>query len=143
MLFSHQVQLFRNSTPWTVAHPARLSMGFPRQEYWSGLPFPAPRDLPNPGMESMSPALRVDSLPLRHQGSHVPILIPCQNFLLFYVLQGTRILKSWGLSGEERFLYRTGPPASEKSSSRSLDTFKVKVKVSQSCLTLCNSRPEY
>ena len=35
--------------PWTVAHQAPLSMGFPRQEYWSGLPFPSPRDLPNPG----------------------------------------------------------------------------------------------
>ena len=37
-------------TPWTVAHQAPLAMGFPRQEYWSGLPFPAPGDLPDPGM---------------------------------------------------------------------------------------------
>ena len=42
--------------PWTVARPAPLSMGFPRQEYWSGLPFPSPGDLPNPGIEPMSPA---------------------------------------------------------------------------------------
>ena len=131
------------ATPWTVACPARLSMAFPRQEYWSGLPFPSPGDLPNPGMETMSPASQVNSLPLRHQGSHVPILIPCQIFLLFYVLQGTRILKNWGPSGEECFLHRTGPPASEKSSSRSLDAFKVKAKVAQSCPTLCNSRPQY
>ena len=43
--------------PWTVAHQAHLSMGFSRQEYWSGLPFPPPGDLPNPGMELVSPAL--------------------------------------------------------------------------------------
>ena len=41
-------------TPWTVAHQAPLSMGFPRQEEWSGLPFPSPGDLPNPGMKTMS-----------------------------------------------------------------------------------------
>ena len=43
-------------TPWIVAHQLLLSMGFPRQEYWSGLPFPSPGDLPDPGMESVSPA---------------------------------------------------------------------------------------
>ena len=43
--------------PWTVAHQTSLSMGFPRQEYWSGLPFPSPGDLPNPGIEPTSPAL--------------------------------------------------------------------------------------
>ena len=37
-------------TPWTVAHQDALSMGFPRQEYWSGLSFPSPGDLPNPGI---------------------------------------------------------------------------------------------
>ena len=50
------------ATPWTVAHQAPLSMGFPRQEYWSGLPFPSPGDLPNPGIELGSPALQADSL---------------------------------------------------------------------------------
>ena len=44
-------------------------MGFPRQEYWSGLPFPSPGDLPDPGIELGSPALQVDSLPLSHLGS--------------------------------------------------------------------------
>ena len=43
-------------TPWTVAHQAPLSTGFPRQEYWSGLPFPSPRDLPNPRTELAAPA---------------------------------------------------------------------------------------
>ena len=50
-------------TPWTVACQASLSMGFPRQEYWSGLPFPSPGDLPNPRIEPWSPALQADSLP--------------------------------------------------------------------------------
>ena len=43
--------------PWTVAHQAPLSMGFSRQEYWSGLSFPSPGDFPNPGMERASPVL--------------------------------------------------------------------------------------
>ena len=53
-MLSHS-QLF--VTPWTVAHQASLSMGFPRQEYWSGLSFPSPTDLPNLGIESASPAM--------------------------------------------------------------------------------------
>ena len=52
--FSH-VQLF--ATLWTVALQAPLSMGFPRQKYWSGLPFPPPGDLPDSGIEHGSPAL--------------------------------------------------------------------------------------
>ena len=48
--------------PWTVASQTSLSMGFSRQEYWSGLPFPSPGDLPDPGIESGSPALQADSL---------------------------------------------------------------------------------
>ena len=58
-------------TPWTVAHQAPLSMGFPRQEYWNGLPFLSPGDLPNPGIEPASPARQADSLPLSHLGSHL------------------------------------------------------------------------
>ena len=49
------------ATPWTTADQAPLSMGFSRQEYWSGLPFPSPGDLPNPGIEPRSPALQADS----------------------------------------------------------------------------------
>ena len=52
-------------TPWTVALQGPLSMGFPRQEYWSGLPFPPPGDLADPGIEPaspVSPALQADSL---------------------------------------------------------------------------------
>ena len=57
--------------PWTVAHQASLSMGFSRQEYWSGLPFPSPGDLPNPEIKPMSPELQADSLPLSHLGTPV------------------------------------------------------------------------
>ena len=56
---------------WTVAHQALLSMGFSRQEYWSGLPFPSPGDLPNPGMEPVSrvtSALQTDSSPAEPLG---------------------------------------------------------------------------
>ena len=49
------------ATPWTVACQAPLSMRFSRQEYWSGLPFSSPGDLPNPGIEPRSPALQADS----------------------------------------------------------------------------------
>ena len=54
------VRLF--ATPWTIAHQAPLSMGFSGQEYWSGLPFPSPGDLPDPGIEPGSPALQADAL---------------------------------------------------------------------------------
>ena len=50
-------------TPWTVARQAPLTMGFSRQEYWSGLPCPPPEDLPDAGIKPRSPALQVDSLP--------------------------------------------------------------------------------
>ena len=59
-LLSH-VRLF--ATPWTVAYQAPLSMGFSRQEYWSGLPFPSPGDLPKPGIQPGSPTLYGDALP--------------------------------------------------------------------------------
>ena len=65
-MLSH-VQLF--AIPLTVARQASLSMRFSRQEYWSGLPFPSPGDLPNPGIELRSPALQADSLPTELQGS--------------------------------------------------------------------------
>ena len=54
--------------PWSVACQASLSMGFSRQEYWSGLPFLSPRDLPNPGIKPQSPTLQADSLPTEFQG---------------------------------------------------------------------------
>ena len=74
----YRIQLF--ATPWTVAHQAPLSMGFPRQEYWSGLPFPPPEDLPDLGIKTaslMSPSLQVDSLPLSQLGNlYIDINVP-------------------------------------------------------------------
>ena len=57
-------------TPGTVASQAPLSMGFSRQEYWSGQPFPSPEDLPDPVIEPRSPALRADALPSDPQWDH-------------------------------------------------------------------------
>ena len=54
---------------WTVAYQASPSMGFSRQEYWSGLPFPCPGDLPNPGIEHRSPTLQADALPSEPPGN--------------------------------------------------------------------------
>ena len=68
-LLSH-IRLF--ATPWTVAHQAPLSMGFSRQEYWSGLPFPSPGNLPYPGIEPRSPALQVDALTSEPPGKPTP-----------------------------------------------------------------------
>ena len=62
-----RVRLF--VTPWTVAYEAAPSLGFSRQEYWSGLPFPSPADLPNLGIEPVSPALQMDSLPTEPPGN--------------------------------------------------------------------------
>ena len=64
------------ATPWTVAHQAPLSMGFSRQEYWSGLLFPSPGDLPNPGIELRSSALQEDSLPTELWGK--PTCVPAK-----------------------------------------------------------------
>ena len=72
-----RVRLF--ATPWTVAYQASPSMGFSRQEYWNGLPFPSPGDLPDPGIEPKSPTLEADTLtseppgkPLRYDLNKIP-----------------------------------------------------------------------
>ena len=57
-------------TLWTVAYQAPLSMGFSRQEYWSGLPLPSPGDLPDPGIEAGSPSLQADTLPSKPPGKN-------------------------------------------------------------------------
>ena len=60
LLFSCSVVSHTFVTPWTIAHQAPLSMEFSRPEYWSGLPFPSPRDLPDPGIKPGSPTLQAD-----------------------------------------------------------------------------------
>ena len=72
-------------TLWIVAHQALLSMGFLRQEYWSGLPFPSLGDLPDPGIELGSPALQTDALPSEPLGKTKCCLFI---FNLFILIRG-------------------------------------------------------
>ena len=82
-----RVQLF--ATPWIVGHQAPPSMWFPRQEYWSGLPFPSPGDLPDPGIEPESPTLQADALTYEPPGK------PSRNEVVSKNQNWT--LNSWGL----------------------------------------------
>ena len=61
------------ATPWTVAYQAPPFMGFSRQEYWSGLPFPSPGNLPDSGIKHSSPALQADALPSEPPGKPIPV----------------------------------------------------------------------
>ena len=99
-------------TPWTVAHQAPLSMGFPRQEYWSALLFPSPGDLPDPGMEPVSPALAG-----RFFTTEPPGTPPTPNVLPV-------------------ILYKS-PHSNDSLSSWMLDTCQFS-SIAQSCLTLCD-----
>ena len=63
-----------SATPWTVAYQAPPSMGFSRQEYWSGVPFPSPGDLPDPGIEPGSPTFQADTLTSESPGKPEPHL---------------------------------------------------------------------
>ena len=84
-VLSH-VRLF--ATPWSVASQAPLFMGFSRQEYWSELPFPSPGDLPDPGIEPMSPAtpvLQADSLLSEPPGKPLSFISCPQRLLLFII----------------------------------------------------------
>jgi len=90
-----RVRLF--STPWTVAHQALPSMGFSRQEYWSGLPFPSPGDLPDPGIKPRSPALQADTLtsePFSLTG-HDKILsrVPCGSLLFICFIHSSMCME--------------------------------------------------
>ena len=86
---SHSVMSDYFETPWAVILQAPLSMGFSRQEYWHGLPFPSLGDLPNPGIESGSPTLQADSLP-----SEPPCFYHLSNFLPCQVLGNLQAGKS-------------------------------------------------
>ena len=89
---------------WTVAYQAPLSIEFFRQEYWSGLPFPSPGDIPNPGSESsspVSPALKVDSLPTEPLGKPTRYL---ESLVAQMVKSLPATLETWvqSLSREDR-----------------------------------------
>ena len=100
-------------TPWTVARQAPLSMEFSRQEYWSGVPFPSPGDLSNPGIEPVSPASQVDSLLLSYLGSPANSLGRCQFvvdspkpiYLLLAVL-GLRCYEAFSIAAASRVKHR-------------------------------------
>ena len=94
-LLSH-VRLF--ATAWTVAYQAPLSMGLSRQGYWSGLPFPSPRNLPNPGIEPRPPALQADALPSEPSGK----------FYSMYSVQFSHLVMSNSLQPHE--LQHARPP---------------------------------
>ena len=84
LLFSCLVMFDCFETPWTVARQATLFMRFPRQEYWSGLPFPPLGDLPNPGTEPVSPCLlhwHAEPLLLSHRGSPLFCLLLANNWI--------------------------------------------------------------
>ena len=85
-LFS-RVRLF--ATPWTVAYQAPPSMGFSRQEYWSGLPFPSPGDLPDPGIKPGSPALQADALTSQPPGKPFWLVTPFLSNSLKALVRGT------------------------------------------------------
>ena len=82
-IFSRFSCVWLLATPWIVFHQAPLSMGFSRQEYWSGLPWPPPGDLPDPGIECTSPTMPVDSYPLSYQGCHIwPLTSSCDGWVM-------------------------------------------------------------
>ena len=85
-----RVRLF--VTPWTVAHQAPPSMEFSRQEYWSGVPFPSPGDLPDPGIKPRSPALQADAFWSEPPGN--PTIY--WNYLLIYSFSDKIILVPQG-----------------------------------------------
>ena len=88
-----RVRLF--STPWTVAFQAPLSLGFPRPEYWSGLPFPSPGDLPNTGIEPTSPTFQADALPSEPPGKLRYAYIPSLSRRRKNSVRGKVISKKW------------------------------------------------
>ena len=89
-------------TLWTVAHQAPLSMRFPREEYWSGLPFPSPGDLPDPGIEPMPPALKVDSLTLSHLGSPLKCILISKLIMLYILNRYSFLYAKEGKEKEDR-----------------------------------------
>ena len=74
--------------PWTVAHQAPPSTGFSRQEYWSGLPFPSPGDLPDPGIEPRSPTLQADALTSAPPGK--PQFVPPSLKIIIFIIINIR-----------------------------------------------------
>ena len=90
-------------TPWTVACQAPLSMEFSRQEYWSGLPFPPPRDLPDLGIEPGAPTVQVDSLASEPPGKPLnkgrcPVSVEGNRAVIFILCSGASSSTTWDLA---------------------------------------------
>ena len=113
LLFSHYVVPNFLATPWTVTLQAPLSVEFSRQEYWSGLPFPSPGDLPDPGMEPMSSALAGEFFTTEPPGKSFssnyltplwkiswPCNYGCQCSVCFFTINITHFLPNQGLVSE-------------------------------------------
>ena len=91
-------------TPWTVARQAPPSMGFSRQEYWSGWPFPSPGDLPDPGIEPRSPALQADTVTSEPPGkltkcyvSQIERWLQGSLTIVAVIFTGIALLPIWGM----------------------------------------------
>ena len=113
-----RVRLF--ATPWTVAYQAPPSMGFSRQEYWSGLPFPSPGDLPDPGIEPGSPALEADTLTSEPPGNRTLYNYKCtlgckESFSEFHTVKIVwTILSALKLDGGNGYIKRISPVSLKK-----------------------------
>ena len=90
--------------PWSVVYQASLSIGFSRQVYWSGLPFPSPGDLPNPGIEPRSPALQADALRSEPPGKPKDRFIP--RYFIFFIAMVNRIVSLIFLSDFSLLVYK-------------------------------------
>ena len=106
-LFSHSVVSDSFATPWTRAYQAPLSMGFSRQEYRSGLPFPSPGDLPIPGIKSTSPALEADFFTAEPPGKP-PTMLP--TFYLFSVSCSQLYFSNCDFENFQRIYYPVEKP---------------------------------
>ena len=99
---------------WTVAHQAPLSIGFSRQEYWNGMPFPTPGHLPNPAIKPGSPVLQADSLPSGPPGKlkdkDETFTISISHFPIPVVLTTQSLDSSLGISWNESEMHIPGAP---------------------------------
>ena len=92
------------ATPWTVAYQAPPTMGFSRQEYWSGLPFPSPGDLPNPGIEPGSPAFQADALASQPPRGKHQIIHSYSEIGSLKLLEMFKVCCKWKKSKKKRLL---------------------------------------
>ena len=83
-------------TAWTVTHQVSLALGFSRQEYWIGFPFPSLGNLPDPGIELGSPALQADSLPSEPSLLYFSLIFFLFYFLLYNLLWANALIRLWG-----------------------------------------------